>query len=123
VYDHAAFPADLKAEMYAWVRENAQEEKKASDTEQQFLYKARKKAIGPFKGQFWALPAEIRTAIGQSLEEQFVFLMEKLRIGNTADAVAKYVTPYQGTASKADVVAAAAGKITAAERKAEGLAD
>ena len=98
VYDHAAFPAELKAEMYTWVRENAQEEKKASDTEEQFIYKARKKAIGPFKKQFWALPAETRATIGKTLEDQFVFLMEKLRIGNTADAVAKFVKPYQGTA-------------------------
>ena len=29
VYEHPQFPADLKAEMYAWVREHAQEEKKA----------------------------------------------------------------------------------------------
>jgi fructose-bisphosphate aldolase, class II len=123
VYDHGAFPAELKAEMYTWVRENAQEEKKASDTEEQFIYKARKKAIGPFKKQFWALPAETRATIGKTLEDQFVFLMEKLRIGNTADAVAKFVTPYQGLPSKADVIAAAAGKITAAERKAEGLHD
>jgi len=123
VYDHAAFPAELKAEMYAWVRENAQEEKKANDTDEQFLYKARKKAIGPFKKQFWALPAETRATIGKTLEDQFVFLMEKLRIGNTADAVAKFVKPYQGLPSKADVIAAAAGKITAAERKAEGLHD
>jgi len=123
VYDHTAFPAELKAEMYTWVRENAQEEKKASDTEEQFIYKARKKAIGPFKKQFWALPAATRATIGKTLEDQFVFLMEKLRIGNTADAVAKFVKPYQGLPSKADVIAAAAGKITAAERKAEGLHD
>ena len=49
VYDHPAFPAALKDEMYAWVREHAQEEKKPKDTDEQFLYKARKKAIGPFK--------------------------------------------------------------------------
>ena len=29
VYDHPQFPAELKAEMYAWMREHAQEEKKA----------------------------------------------------------------------------------------------
>ena len=97
--------------------------RRPSDTEEQFLYKARKKAIGPFKKQFWALPAETRATIGKTLEDQFVFLMEKLRIGNTADAVAKFVTPYQGLPPKADVIAAAAGKITAAERKAEGLHD
>src|SRR5690606_6692655 len=49
VYDHEAFPTSLRDEMYAWVREHALEEKKPKDTEEQFIYKARKKAIGPFK--------------------------------------------------------------------------
>ena len=49
VYDHPAFPSSLREEMYTWVREHAQEERKPKDTEEQFLYKARKKAIGPFK--------------------------------------------------------------------------
>ncbi len=123
VYDHEAFPPALKDEMYAWIREHAQEEKKPKDTEEQFLYKARKKALGPFKKQLWSLPADIRTEIGRSLEDQFTFLMEKLRIGNTAGVVAKHVKPYEGLPTLTETVEAAAGKITAAERKAEGLAD
>jgi fructose/tagatose bisphosphate aldolase len=123
VYDHPALPPALKGEMYAWIRANAQEERKPKDTEEQFIYKARKKAIGPFKRQLWSLPEDARNAIGRSLEEQFTFLMEKLRIGGTADAVAKCVEPYQGMPSRAETIEAAAGKITATERKAEGLAD
>jgi fructose/tagatose bisphosphate aldolase len=123
VYDHPALPPALKEEMYAWVRQNAQEERKAKDTEEQFIYKARKKAIGPFKRQLWSLADDARAAIGRSLEEQFMFLMEKLRIGGTAEAVARHVKPHQGMPSKAETIDAAAGRITAAERKAEGLAD
>src|SRR5689334_299233 len=48
VYEHPEFPADLKTEMYAWIREHATEERKPKDTEEQFIYKARKKALGPF---------------------------------------------------------------------------
>ena len=55
VYEHPQFPAELKAEMYAWIRENALEERKPKDTEEQFIYKARKKAIGPFKQRMWSL--------------------------------------------------------------------
>jgi fructose/tagatose bisphosphate aldolase len=123
VYDHPAFPAALKAEMYAWVREHAQEEKKAQDTDEQFLYKARKKAIGPFKAQLWGLPANVREAIGQTLEDQFAFLMGKLKIGNTAAVVARHVTPASTLPSLENARQAAAGKITSEERKAEGLAD
>src|SRR5262244_600432 len=39
VYEHPQFPKDLKAEMYAWIRANATEEKKPKDTEEQFIYK------------------------------------------------------------------------------------
>ena len=55
VYEHPQFPAELKAEMYAWLREHATEERKPKDTEEQFIYKARKKAIGPFKRQMWGI--------------------------------------------------------------------
>jgi fructose/tagatose bisphosphate aldolase len=123
VYEHGQFPADLKAEMYAWVREHATEERKPKDTEEQFLYKARKKAIGPFKQQMWTLKDEARRAIGQSLEEQFTFLMTKLKINDTAAVVSRFVTVPQVALDRETEVVAAGGKITAAEKKAEGLAD
>jgi fructose/tagatose bisphosphate aldolase len=123
VYEHPRFPSELKAEMYAWVREHAGEERKPKDTEEQFIYKARKKAIGPFKSQLWNLPEGVRAAIGHTLEEQFAFLMGKLRVNGTREVVEKHVTTAGPLPSREQAVAAAAGIITAAERKAEGLAD
>ena len=123
VYEHPQFPKDLKAEMYAWVRQNATEERKPKDTEEQFIYKARKKAIGPFKQKMWALEDKARRAIGQSLEEQFTFLMTKLKIGDTAPVVSRFVRAPQIALDREAEIVAAGGKITAAEKKAEGLAD
>ena len=123
VYDHPQFPADLKSEMYAWLQEHAAEERKPKDTEQQFLYKARKKAIGPFKQQLWGMSDDVKTALGQALEERFAFLMSKLNVGGTADAVTRFVTPPDVVYSREAEVKAAAGVITATERKAEGLSD
>lgn len=123
VYEHAKFPADLKAEMYAWVREHAADERKPKDTEEQFIYKARKKAIGPFKPRMWGLGADVRQAIGQSLEERFAFLMKQLKITDTAAVVSKFVTAPQLPPDREAEIVAAGGKITAAEKKAEGLAD
>jgi fructose-bisphosphate aldolase class II len=123
VYEHPHFPAALKQEMYAWLGEHATEERKPKDTEQQFLYKARKKAIGPFKHQLWTLPGDVRGAIGQTLEGRFQFLMDKLRVGGTRDAVERFVTAPEPMFDRSAEIAAAAGKITASERKAEGLAD
>jgi fructose/tagatose bisphosphate aldolase len=123
VYEHPQFPKDLKAEMYAWIRTNATEEKKPKDTEEQFIYKARKKAIGPFKHQMWSISADARKAIGQSLEERFTFLMKQLNIKDTAPVVAKLVRVPSLPIDRESEVVAAGGKITAAEKKAEGLAD
>jgi fructose/tagatose bisphosphate aldolase len=123
VYEHAQFPADLKAEMYAWIREHALEERKPKDTEEQFIYKARKKAIGPFKSRMWAIADEGRRAIGQSLEDRFTFLMTQLKINDTAAAVARFVAAPPVALDRESQIVAAGGKITAAEKKAEGLAD
>src|SRR4051812_4217255 len=123
VYEHAQFPADLKSEMYTWVRANATEERKPKDTEEQFIYKARKKAIGPFKQKMWSLSDEARRAIGQSLEDQFTFLMTKLKINDTAATVSKFVRDPEVALDRNAEILAAGGTITAAEKKAEGLAD
>jgi fructose/tagatose bisphosphate aldolase len=123
VYEHPQFPAALKEEMYAWVRENAVEERKPKDTEEQFIYKARKKAIGPFKKKMWSISEEGRKAIGQSLEERFTFLMRQLKIDGTASVVAKCVKVPDVPLDRDAEILAAGGKITAAEKKAEGLAD
>jgi len=123
VYEHPSFPADLKAQMYEWIRANATEERKPKDTEEQFIYKARKKAIGPFKKQMWSISESARQAIGQSLEERFTFLMKQLKINDTAATVAKFVKVPSLPIDRDAEIVAAGGKITAAEKKAEGLAD
>src|SRR6185503_11650898 len=121
VYEHPKFPADLKAEMYAWLREHATEERKPKDTEEQFIYKARKKAIGPFKRRMWTISEDARRAIGQALEDRFTFLMRQLKIDGTAKAVAKFVRAPEVTPNRDAEIVAAGGTITAAEKKAEGL--
>jgi fructose/tagatose bisphosphate aldolase/7-cyano-7-deazaguanine synthase in queuosine biosynthesis len=123
VYEHPAFPKALKDEMYAWTTEHAAEERKPTDTDQQFLYKGRKKAIGPFKKQLWTLDAPVRDAIGASLEGRFAFLMAQLRIGGTGDAVARHVSVTDAILDRQSEIRWAAGIVTAEERKAEGLSD
>ena len=64
---YEGFPAGLREEMYAWVHANAADERKPKDTDEQFLYRSRKKAIGPFKRELWSLPAAIRQQISAGL--------------------------------------------------------
>ncbi len=89
LYDH--LPASLKAEMYAWLRSNAADERKPADSDEQFFYKTRKKALGPFKAQLWELPADAAATLDTAYDEKFRFLFTQLAVGGTAAAVARYV--------------------------------
>ncbi|HEU5168975.1 MAG TPA: class II fructose-bisphosphate aldolase [Gemmatimonadales bacterium] len=91
VFDHPQLPAALRAEMKAWLAENAESERKTGDSEEQFYYKARKKAIGPFKRQLWDLPEATRAAIAGDLEKMFTFLFEQLNVNRTAELVRRFV--------------------------------
>src|SRR5688572_5877784 len=91
LYD--ALPAQLRDEVYDWLRENAKDERKASDSDEQFFYKTRKKALGPFKQKIWDLPEEAKTRLAQAYDRKFGFLFEQLAIGDTAKYVARYVKP------------------------------
>jgi fructose-bisphosphate aldolase, class II len=91
LYDH--MPADLRATIYDWLTTNAKDERKATDSDEQFYYKTRKKSLGPFKRQLWDLPADANAALAKAYDEKFTFLFNQLAIGNTADIVAKFVSP------------------------------
>jgi fructose-bisphosphate aldolase, class II len=91
IFDHSALPAALRERMYSWLDENAQGERKEGDSSEQFYYKARKKAIGPFKRELWDLPVEIRQQIGDELERTFGFLFDQLAVGGTAALVRRFV--------------------------------
>ena len=90
IYDHPAFPADLKRAIYERLRTAAAGERKTGDTDEQFFYKTRKQANGLFKRELWGLPAPVRAGIGQALEDKFRFLLQKLQVTGTAAAAAKY---------------------------------
>ncbi|HEV8360612.1 MAG TPA: class II fructose-bisphosphate aldolase [Candidatus Thermoplasmatota archaeon] len=90
VFDHPALPGELRARMVAWTKEHCADERKPTDTEEQFLYKSRKKATGPHKAELWSLPEDARQRIIADLEARFALLFEKLRVTNTADLAAKW---------------------------------
>lgn len=93
IYDSRAFPKNLKEKMYEFMKTEFKSEWKDKDTEEQFIYKTRKKGFGPFKPETWHLPTDTLHAIGAELEKQFSFLFEKLRMNNTQDIAEQYVKP------------------------------
>lgn len=90
IFDDAAFPKELKSKIYDWLKENAKEEMKEGQTEEQFFYKARKKALGPFKKDILTLPDAAKKAITNNIMNKFEFLFNKLKIGGTKDLIMKY---------------------------------
>ncbi|MBI5038741.1 MAG: class II fructose-bisphosphate aldolase [Nitrospirae bacterium] len=92
-YDSKIFPADFREDIYSHLREKCADEKKQGESDEQFIYKTRKKGFGPFKERFWTLPEPVKKTIGQELEEKLDFLFKKLNVVNTYATVTKYVKP------------------------------
>jgi hypothetical protein len=93
IYDGGGLPDDLRAEMMEWCRVNAADERKEGDTDEQFLYRTRKKAIGPFKRQLWTLPPEAANRIATNLRAKFGLLFDELGIAGTRELVERHVMP------------------------------
>ena len=91
VFDHPRFPKELRDEMNEWLRKNAQEENKPGYTDEQFLFKARKKAWGPYKQACCDLPEDLAAALDADLEAKFAFYIERLGVAGSAAIVEKHV--------------------------------
>ncbi len=94
IYGSSHFPNSLKDEIYSYLRETFANERKPDMTDEQFIYKTRKKGFGnPFKQKFWNLSGEIKSEIEKELEGKFHFLFEKLNAKNTEQIVKDSVKP------------------------------
>jgi fructose/tagatose bisphosphate aldolase len=93
IYDSENFPNEVRDKIYDYINSELRGEKKEADTEEQFVYKTRKKGFGPFKEDLWSLSPDILAAIGGELERQFSFLFDKLNVRDTKKVVDKYVKP------------------------------
>jgi fructose-bisphosphate aldolase, class II len=107
LFDH--LPAELRDEIYGWLRVHAIEERKPTDTDEQFIYKTRKKALGPFKRAMWDLPSSTKATLAAAYDAKFGYLFTQLAVGGTAPIVAQHVLspamhrPAPGTAGAIDI--------------------
>jgi fructose/tagatose bisphosphate aldolase len=107
LYEHPAFPAELMDEIYDWCRANAADERKDGQTEDQFLYTTRKKAIGPFKRRLWDLPTKDEILASQGAKVAFLF--DQLKVVGSMEMVTRYVKPVAVSRPIPAALAAAAG--------------
>ena len=68
----------------------------------------------------WSIEASRRRAIGRTLEERFTFLMQQLKIANTAEAVGRFVRPADVSIHLQSEIVAAGGTLS---ENVDGLAD
>ena len=87
ILDHPRFPKKLREQMYEYLKRHHASERKEGWTEEQFIYKLRKKAHGPFKQQLWDLPVEANRKIIQDLQAKFEFLFRQLGIAGRDEQV------------------------------------
>ena len=97
-------PADLRKEMYAWLDVNSAGDRKAGMTDEQFYYKSRKNAIGPFKAQSYALPEAEKAKLGAAWEAQFDKLFHLLGMKDTKQYTDKFIKPVNIAPHLADYV-------------------
>jgi fructose/tagatose bisphosphate aldolase len=91
IYDSTYFPKELLNEIHKHLFNNYISERKQGETEQQFLYKTRKKAFGDFKKELWSLPEENLEKIGKTLEDRFSLLFHELNVVETVGLVGKFI--------------------------------
>jgi fructose/tagatose bisphosphate aldolase len=91
ILDAPSLPASMKEEIRQFCFANCADERKSGETDEQFVYKTRKKAIGPFKRRMWELGPAEKGPIIEAMEHKFEFLMDKLAVYNTRDVVEKYI--------------------------------
>jgi len=101
-YDN--MPEDLRNKIYAWLKENFKSAWKEDQTEEQFLYKVRKQALGKFKQEIFCMGNDLRDKIARKLEEKFEFLFQQLKVNNTKEIVDKHIKPVKISKKAADLL-------------------
>ena len=84
-------PEDLRAEIYAWLDKNYAHERKEGQTDEQFYYKTRKRALGEFKQKIWGITPEQLGKITNAWDKQFRDLFERLGMADTRQYVDKFI--------------------------------
>jgi fructose/tagatose bisphosphate aldolase len=93
LYEHQAFPKELHEQIEQWCFANALDERKSDQTDQQFVYTTRKKALGPFKRQLWDLESKDEILADQARKISFLF--HELGVEDTRSMVERYVQPVE----------------------------
>lgn len=89
IFEH--LPKDLENEIYQWLENNLKNHLRGDFSKEQFIYKTRKKALGPFKAKLWHLNQSVKERILENLEKKISLIFDKLAVFETKRLVSLYV--------------------------------
>lgn len=84
-------PEDLVKEIYAYLDENNAHERKSGQTDEQFYYKTRKRALGVFKKKIWGISEDQKAKITAAWDIQFRNLFNRLGMADTRKYVDQHI--------------------------------
>lgn len=90
IYESKYFPQELLDRINRHLSDKYTNERKQGETEEQFLYKTRKRAFGDFKKEMWNIPESNLKGIREELESRFSLLFQKLNVIGTRDLVSRF---------------------------------
>jgi hypothetical protein len=79
--------------MEAWCFEHCAEERTDGQTDEQFVYTTRKKAIGPFKRELWELDTKDEILAAQ--RRKIAYLFTELGVNDSLGMVERYIQPVE----------------------------
>ncbi len=89
--DSEAFPRALRDDIYAYLRREFGGSAMAGVSDAQFIYRERKRLIGPFKRRLWGLGPHVWDALRAELHDAFASHFSQLGVARTRGIVARFV--------------------------------
>lgn len=86
-------PGALRDEIYTYLDENHAHERKEGQTDEQFYYKTRKRALGAFKEDIWSMTPEQLARVNAAWDTQFRDLFDRLGVADTRPFVEQHIRP------------------------------
>jgi len=105
LFEHPAFPAELHRKIESFCFASAADERKPGQTDEQFIYTSRKKAIGPLKRDLWDLSTKDEILAAQS--RKIAFLFTELGVNGSREMVDGYIHPVEQKMPQPDALRAA----------------
>jgi hypothetical protein len=96
IFDSPHFPQKLLTDLHRHLDSKYNQERKTGETEEQFIYKTRKRTFGDFKKELWNIPEPNLSKIMEELQDRISLIFHKLNVINTADLIRKYITNSSG---------------------------